>query len=95
MIRLTIPFFRDYEEELATSVQKMADLEKLAKKTTERMARVIKALQILEKNGWKWETSYSDIVVFKPHLFSMTKAEVMDELRTLKIDKGIVDVESV
>lgn len=95
MIRMTIPFLRHYEEQLAGGVQKLKDMEMVCKDVSAHMEIVMKILHVLEQHGWKWETSYNDIILFKPHFFAMTKADALAELKALKVDASKVEIEVV
>lgn len=95
MIRITIPFLRHFEEQLAGNVQKLSELEKLCKEVAVHASKIIAVLKVLEKHGWKWETSYNDVILFKPHFFAMTKADALAELKRLDIDTSIVEIEVV
>ncbi len=95
MIRITIPFLRFYEEQLAGNVQKLSELEVLCKNVTHHIDKTIATVKVLEKHGWKWETTYNDILLFKPHFLAMTKADALAELKQLKIDTSLLEIEVV
>lgn len=87
MLRLSIPLFMDFEEELGT--EKLGNVEELiefGERFNKHINIIAKVLALLEKHGWKWTSGTRDIILYK----DTTKKEAMKEFAELKIPEGVI-----
>lgn len=88
MLRLTIPMFEEFEEELGS--EKMGntnELRDIGQRFKKRMDTVSSLLDVLEKQKWQWTTGTHDIILYK----NISKEDAQKEFKKLKIPEGIIE----